>query len=261
LMLMYPLIMIIFGVVALLNKSIAAKYFLVGSIFAAIGSSITALAVLGVIPFNVITYRAVEIGMLIDIILLALALAELFRDINNKKIFAENMALKDPLTSIGNRRSVYNKVNNIWMENNENKENIAIIMLDIDRFKLINDTYGHSFGDEVIIKIAEIIKQNARSKDIFARWGGEEFIMILPSIFGLDTKIFTERISKIIENTLFHVDGEIEKITVSCGIAILDDEKTIDELISSADTQLYNAKKRGRNCVCSTNDFKPLMAI
>lgn len=255
-MLVYPLLMVLLGVVASMNKSVAAKYFLVGSILAAIGGGITGLAVLGIIPFNVMTFRAIEIGMLIDVILLALALAELFRDTNNKKIVAENMALTDPLTGIGNRRSVYESINEMWFDLMESKSAISVLLLDIDKFKLINDKYGHSFGDEVIIKVADIVKQNARSLDIVGRWGGEEFIIILPNILGLDTKIVAQRICKSIENTLFEMGNEVEKVTVSCGVAILDDEKSIDELINSADIQLYNAKTRGRNCVCSTTDIK-----
>lgn len=174
------LFMVGLGIFSIVKNNHSSFYFLLGSTFTAIGSCITALAVLGVIPFTVLTYRAVELGMLIDVVLLALALGELLRLTEQKKLVAEEMARTDPLTNLGNRRSFYEKTQKIWPRMVLNKHDMSLIMLDIDHFKILNDNYGHSFGDSVLQHIANTINTCKRSRDITARWGGEEFIILLP---------------------------------------------------------------------------------
>jgi len=251
--LLFPFIMVTLGLISLRNGNNAARYFLLASISATIGTTFTALTIWNVIPYNEFNFRAVELGMLFDMLLLAFALAEQVKDSESKKILAENMALQDPLTRLGNRRSLYEKIKPIWPRVLEKNNTISIILLDIDHFKIINDSHGHSFGDLVLKEIAKIIKNDARTRDIVIRWGGEELLMVLPNTTKAEAHSIAERIRKHIEELSLTINKKQIKVTASFGIADLNNETSIDELINSADIQLYKAKDSGRNKVCLTD--------
>ncbi|NBQ69451.1 MAG: GGDEF domain-containing protein [Nitrosomonadaceae bacterium] len=244
---------IVLGVISLQAGNQFAKYFLLASIFTICGGAITANAVWGLIPFNEWTYRATDIGMMMDAILLALALAERFNINQNEKLLAEKMAGIDSLTNLNNRRSFYKYVQPIWAMGLRSKSSTAVIMLDIDNFKLLNDTYGHALGDRVLVQLAETLQKEARSGDILARWGGEEFLIFLPETRLTDAIAIAERMrNKINVIQLTSVKGEKLLFTASFGVAhTFVTNVSLDELISQADQQLYRAKKQGRNCVCS----------
>ena len=248
--LVFPFIMVALGLISLTNDNNAARYFLVASLSATIGTTSTALTVWGILPYNELTFRAVELGMFFDMLLLAFALAELVKDSESKKILAENRALQDPLTRLGNRRSLYEKIKPIWLRVIEQNNDISVILLDIDHFKIINDTHGHSLGDVVLKKIANIIINNARTRDIVIRWGGEELLMVLPNTTKIEANAIAERIRQHIEELTLKIDKKHIQVTASFGVADLHNETTIDELINSADIQLYKAKGSGRNKVC-----------
>ncbi|QOJ22698.1 MAG: GGDEF domain-containing protein [Gammaproteobacteria bacterium] len=244
---------ILLGVISLQAGNRYAKYFLLASIFSICGGMITANAVWGVIPFNEMTYRATDIGMMIDAILLALALAERFNINQNEKLLAEKMAGIDSLTNLNNRRSFYKFVQPIWAMSLRSKSSTSVIMLDIDNFKLLNDTYGHALGDRVLIQLAETMQREARSGDILARWGGEEFLIFLPETRLADAVTIAERMrSKISTIQLTTEKNKKLLFTASFGVAhTYVASVSLDELISKADQQLYRAKRQGRNCVCS----------
>ncbi|MDV6342230.1 diguanylate cyclase [Nitrosomonas sp. Is24] len=244
---------IVLGVISLQAGNQFAKYFLLASIFTICGGAITANAVWGLIPFNEWTYRATDIGMMMDAILLALALAERFNINQNEKLLAEKMAGIDSLTNLNNRRSFYKYVQPIWAMGLRSKSSTSVIMLDIDNFKLLNDTYGHALGDRVLVQMAETLQKEARSGDILARWGGEEFLVFLPETRLADAIAIAERMrNKINAIQLTSVKGEKLLFTASFGVAhTFVTNVSLDELISQADQQLYRAKKQGRNCVCS----------
>lgn len=244
---------VVLGAISLRADNKFAKYFLLASIFTICGGTITANAVWGFIPFNWLTYRATDIGMMADAIFLALALAERFNINQNEKLAAERMAGIDLLTNLNNRRSFYKFVQPIWAMSLRSKSNTSVIMLDIDRFKLFNDNYGHALGDRVLVQLSETLQKEARSGDILARWGGEEFLVFLPETRLTDALAIAERMRKKIASIQIATDKE-EKLsfTASLGVAsTLDVNVSLDDLISKADQQLYHAKKQGRNCVCS----------
>lgn len=123
-------------------------------------------------------------------------------------------------------------------------------MIDIDFFKKINDTYGHNAGDKAIVHLAMVLKDVARSSDYCFRWGGEEFVILIPMTEKSKLAQFGERIRNTVERSKVHVEEEnlIFQITVSIGGAVgLEEDATL--LISKADEMLYEAKKSGRNCV------------
>ncbi|AZQ83299.1 GGDEF domain-containing protein [Colwellia sp. Arc7-635] len=129
--------------------------------------------------------------------------------------------------------------------------NVALIMLDLDQFKLLNDTFGHQGGDKVLIDTAKVISELLRLGDIFGRYGGEEFAVILPDTNLVGAQEVAERIRHTIaENIIVYQERNIT-VTVSIGVAVIDEEDTrYEDLISRADIALYKAKSMGRNRVC-----------
>jgi len=168
-----------------------------------------------------------------------------------------DMSHRDPLTQIFNRRyfSEQSKKIKSFSQRNNNIP-FSIITLDIDKFKKINDTYGHLVGDEVIIKVAHIIEAEVRTSDIVARFGGEEFVMLLQDCNLDDAYKVAEKVREDIEKTSIsvHIDTEV-KFTVSIGVAQFSevDNNNIELTLSRADEALYKAKNIGRNKTVVSN--------
>ena len=163
-----------------------------------------------------------------------------------------SMALTDSLTGLYNRRYLEVHLDKLLEKNKDSKKSLAVLMLDIDHFKPVNDTYGHKAGDETLKIFAKRIQDNLRSFDLVARLGGEEFVAILPDISERRTYIVAERLRRSIADEPFDVgleSGPIN-ITTSIGGTIVDFEKhTVEEVLERADKALYEAKEGGRNCV------------
>lgn len=168
-----------------------------------------------------------------------------------KKI--EKAAKYDPLIGIYNRKTFYDLIGE-RIENLEGHK-YAIVMIDLDDFKKINDTLGHQFGDKVLIETAVIIRTMLQSKDIIGRYGGEEIILYIDGIEDYKERI-CERIDEIreaISKNIVFKDGVGKKITASFGIGFCpDDGKTLERIIDSADKYLYKAKASGKNKVRSS---------
>jgi len=158
-----------------------------------------------------------------------------------------NHANRDFLTGLYNRRYFFNNMQEYFSEAVQNNENFAIGMIDIDDFKKINDTYGHEFGDKVIVTLSEILRSNVNQRDIVSRFGGEEFCIVLKDVTADNTIKIFERLRKIVENTFVSTDnGTNIKFTVSLGVT-LKHEDSLSETINQADMLLYNAKQNGKN--------------
>lgn len=131
------------------------------------------------------------------------------------------------------------------------KQDLALMMLDLDLFKVLNDTYGHLGGDKVLVETSTLINELLRMGDLFGRYGGEEFAVILPNTLLEGAKNVAERIRKTIENHDIKYQETHIKVTVSIGVAVMDSHDTrYEDLISRADIALYKAKNSGRNQVC-----------
>jgi len=248
---LFTVVMLVMGIIAVRGGVRAAKYFLLAAFSAMIGAAVTALAVWGFIPFNVWTYRAIDIGMMLDATLLALALSFQFRIGQEQRLRAEEMARIDPLTGVNNRRAFYDISAPICNISMRHGRHLSVILLDLDHFKRVNDSYGHVCGDEVLKATAAELKRSIRDHDVIARWGGEEFILLLPET-GLEEAVrLAERLRQAVEGIRLTCQGNRIGITASFGVAEKHtDARDLGELITMADQQLYRAKNSGRNRVC-----------
>ena len=169
--------------------------------------------------------------------------------IDNAKLY--ELATKDGMTKLYIYRHFCTLLENEIRRCERYKRNISLLMLDIDNFKHVNDTYGHLMGDNILRRISNILQQTVRNIDIPARYGGEEFVVILPETNKDDACIIAERIRKSISQIVVVVNDKISiSPTVSIGIAqYTTDGKDPKELINAADTALYHSKHNGKNCV------------
>jgi diguanylate cyclase (GGDEF)-like protein len=164
------------------------------------------------------------------------------------------LASTDPITKLYNRRYFSQiSAHSLDLAKRENKD-ISLIMLDIDKFKNVNDTYGHKVGDDVIIALANQLIKNQRKSDISCRFGGEEFVVLLSNTSLNGAKILAEKLREAIESLQISIaDNQIVKFTVSLGISQIDikNEINIEAGLKRADDALYVAKESGRNKTCS----------
>ncbi|MDT8339265.1 MAG: diguanylate cyclase [Sulfurimonas sp.] len=160
----------------------------------------------------------------------------------------EKLATTDKLTGIYNRHK-FDEIFKTEIERaSRYKTPLTLIMFDIDHFKDVNDNHGHGIGDEVLQGIVDIVKKNIRDADIFARWGGEEFVILFPQTNSKSATALTEKLRKTIEDSLF-----VKELTLTCsfGIAFYEDKESAETLTERADSALYRAKNQGRNRVIS----------
>lgn len=174
--------------------------------------------------------------------------------LDNARLYedAKLMAITDGLTRIYNHRFFQELFEKEFKRASRYNTVFSLIMLDIDYFKAINDTYGHLFGDEILRDIAALVKGCLRSMDILSRYGGEEFAILLPET-DLDSGILTaERIRRTVESHAFsYTDGQEIRVTVSQGVTVYPSPgvESRSDILSKADAALYEAKEAGRNCV------------
>lgn len=175
-----------------------------------------------------------------------------------RKQFADSrellrVSVTDSLTGIYNRAKFDEELNKWIVYCNENEIPLSLVILDIDNFKRINDNYGHLIGDNVIQNIALTIKKLVRSTDIFARWGGEEFVILLPNTDIKQAMDITERIRVCIQTKKYYKE---EIITCSFGLVVLGKNENAESMIQRADKLLYDAKDCGKNVVvCELENF------
>jgi len=155
----------------------------------------------------------------------------------------EEMSRTDFLTNLNNRRTLFERLEYEMKRVARTKEPLSVLLLDIDHFKKVNDTHGHLVGDKVLIEVAKLIKSSIRITDIPGRYGGEEFLVILPACDAQGAMRVAETLRQNVQNAEFEAGL---KITISGGIKLFGKESA-DELIDAADQNLYLAKKNGRN--------------
>jgi diguanylate cyclase (GGDEF)-like protein len=181
---------------------------------------------------------------------------------NRISLSFQRTAMTDPLTGVTNRRGFFEIGERLLERARFGNEPLAIVMFDLDRFKGINDQFGHATGDEVLIAFCRLASAQLRTDDLFARIGGEEFATLLPNTALHDALRLAERVRAVIEGATHAVGEDVVRITVSVGVAPLNEgTAALDAFLSAADIALYRAKAAGRNRVelmSSALDCAPL---
>lgn len=165
-----------------------------------------------------------------------------------RKLYVQ--ANKDSLTRASNRRYFTSMISDL----SKMKFPVSLMMIDIDNFKMINDVYGHLAGDEVLKQIAKILQNNTRTNDLFARWGGEEFTIVLPNTDNENALKIAEELRNIVENSNFDTGVSTVSITISIGIVTTTQPIPPNKFVKSADIALHKAKEM-KNVVISYGQF------
>ncbi len=196
---------------------------------------------------------AAQVGALSALILVpaigTLALRLLFQ-LERARARLAVLATQDSLTGVHNRRYFFEIAEREWSRCKRYGEDAALLLIDADNFKAINDVYGHLCGDKLLVAIAKAVRATLRQPDLMARFGGEELVILLPHTDPLGALDVAERIRERVAGGRLDWNGEKVGTTVSVGVASYGgDDRTLDALVHDADLALYAAKKAGRNCV------------
>ncbi len=161
----------------------------------------------------------------------------------------ERLASRDALTSLLNRRAMRERIEEEYGRVRREGSQFALVIGDIDHFKRINDTYGHVAGDDVLVELSRMLKRELRQQDIVARWGGEEYLMMLPGTDLEGAAAVTERLRQRIEERMLPCGDNVVNVTMTFGVAQVSAKKDIQQGIRDADEALYRGKTDGRNRV------------
>ncbi len=170
----------------------------------------------------------------------------MMRDLNEELKAA---SIKDALTGIGNRRMLMDCLAAEAARADRMGRPMTIALADVDRFKKVNDAYGHETGDKALVKIAEAIRGAVRDYDLCGRWGGEEFMIIMPEIGATEGALVVNRVRDAIAGLDMRIGEQALELSASFGIAERRQDETVSEAINRADAALYEAKRAGRNRV------------
>ena len=174
------------------------------------------------------------------------------RELEASKKQLQDLAEHDPLTNLYNRRYLMDVSQGYIALAKRKKEALSVIMLDVDNFKLVNDTFGHKVGDEVLLCISNILMEMTRKSDIVSRYGGEEFVIVLPDTDIDKAVLISEKIRMAVEKHIYCFNEEHIAFTVSLGVSSLDLnlEESLELALIRADKAMYEAKASGKNLVC-----------
>jgi diguanylate cyclase (GGDEF)-like protein len=292
LVLIYAPLVAVAGFAALASGFRAARFFIAASLATLVGASVTAMTASGLLPYSFAAFHAAEFGILVDITLLSLALAdrinimhtekeqaqqqliaheqearhnlhsanetleqkvaERTRELEFAKELAEMQARTDFLTGLNNRHAFEETAVTEISRAHRYGHPLSLVVFDLDRFKEINDEYGHAAGDTVLFTVAQTARMELRDSDVLGRLGGEEFAVLLPGI-GLEAGLTTaERLRIALEENAADYGDHDVPFTASFGVtALYESDRTLDSLLQRADQAMYRAKQQGRNRVCA----------
>ncbi len=279
------IVAVVAGVYALLRGVPSARIYMAAWSILLVGATVAALLRLGVVPVNVFTEYSAQFGSLVECILLSLALANRINAERKLRFAAQNEALRtsqrvnaelehrvqertqaleqlnrqlqqlsetDQLTGLANRRHLENRLQMEWARCLRQQHSLAVILLDIDHFKQVNDRFGHPAGDSCLQQVATMIQEGLRwPADVIARYGGEEFCLVLPETDAQGAAKVAERIRERVANSPILTQDKQFKVSVSIGLfaAVPFDECTPAAYVHRADAALYQSKLSGRDRV------------
>lgn len=230
----------VMGLVALLTGTRSARYYMLAWSALLVGVVIYMLKTFGWLPHNALTHNAFQLGALVEMVLLSIALATRVEELRLQ-------SRTDALTQLGNRLAFDEQFATEFDRAKRYGQSLSLLLADIDKFKDFNDRYGHASGDEALREVAQCLKDTGRKYDVICRYGGEEFVLLLPSTDRAAATAFAERARQTVEQQV--VAGA--QVTISIGVASLPNSKieTPQALFEATDQALYLAKELGRNRV------------
>lgn len=251
----FPIMAITAGLVCFIKGMKPARYFLTAWSVLSVGILTWAFRSLGILPQTQLITYSYPVAVAAESILLSLALADRIRTLQQENRELENrehrlliLSNTDGLTKLYNKRYFNEKLKSEITLSGNLGNPLSLLMLDLDDFKKINDTYGHPAGDQVLKRLGEIVLMSIRDKDYGCRYGGEEFTVILPGAEKEQALNVAERIRRLISDDTFEtIDGQKFSVTVSIGLAQLHPGENSADLINRADQSLYRAKRQGKN--------------
>jgi two-component system, cell cycle response regulator len=164
----------------------------------------------------------------------------------------EALSVTDDLTGLLNHRALQHRLKDEFARAQRYNEPLSVLMLDVDQFKEVNDTHGHLFGDRVLVEVAGILRRCVREIDVCARYGGDEFMVVLPQTHFSGSLTVADRIWRTTGGTDLAEGGASVRVTVSIGISFFPNKNvsSVEQLVGYADQALYQAKNEGRNRIC-----------
>ncbi|MRJ42681.1 MULTISPECIES: sensor domain-containing diguanylate cyclase [unclassified Idiomarina] len=242
------------GISLWLKGEVLARYFLIGHGFFVFFNALAVLYYKGMLGFHYVTSHGVGIGIMLEALMLAFIIAYRMKLLEDMKAVQEELKLQaatDPLTRLYNRRFFYAEADYLLQRAQSEHYPVSILTLDIDRFKQVNDTFGHAIGDRILQELADILKGSVRESDIVARFGGEEFVILLNKCdFRAASKLAEQIRVAVTKHAIELSASETMSFTISIGLTeVLLGKEQIDDAIHRADLALYSAKKAGRNRV------------
>lgn len=163
----------------------------------------------------------------------------------------EVTALTDPLTGLHNRRAISDHLRHQAIQCEREKSEFALLLADLDSFKGINDTYGHGAGDQILMEMSSLFRRSVRGQDLVSRWGGDEFLFLLPKTDIRGGFLLAEKICRTVAEKTYSADGKEIRLSTSIGVSVYSPGHNLEDCIKAADQALYRAKAKGRNQVAA----------
>jgi diguanylate cyclase (GGDEF)-like protein len=238
------------GVFVATKRNRYARYFLLGWIPLTLCTNLRALQGTGLVEIRYEISFFYALGAIWEALVLTAGIADRALSFRRERDLAQHAAEHDGLTGVLNRRASQARLDELFRRARASDAPLGILFLDLDQFKSINDRHGHAAGDAVLVATSRRIAAQLRADDVLGRWGGEEFVAILPGAPLDAVRATGERIRRAVESSPVNVDADRIAVTVSVGFAMLDARsKDGAEMLQRADDALYRAKDKGRNRV------------
>lgn len=227
------------------GRDVSANYYLAAILWGLGGAGITTMTTWGLLPFTAAGFHALEFGIAIEATLLALGLAQQIRQIERRRAQSHHEARIDRLTGLPNRLAFEERARAAWRSAVRHQRPLAAVVLDVDHFKRLNDQLGHLAGDAALRWLAQQILRCCRASDIPVRWGGDEFVILLPELDATQAQGLAERLRRLALAGAPEAGGAL---AISLGVAERrPDTPSLDVLLDEADQALLAAKRAGRN--------------
>jgi len=202
--------------------------------------------------------RLISAASIVSVVLLLLVLGLLYSRYRLGRRVSHTLdraSRTDPLTGLSNRRDMTEQIDRAVARCNEHNEPASLIMADIDSFKRVNDTLGHQVGDEVLVHVAGLIRHQLRGVDTTARWGGEEFLILLPDTRDDGARCVSENLRALMEQSPPHIGGRALSLSLTFGLTEIEPGASVNDLIKRVDDAMYAGKARGKNRVVSAAEL------